>query len=359
MLTGRVAGAVGRTVRTCVAVAALCIVAAPVFAGLCADGTSASVTANRTDLGTATRIALGTAPITDCPGLDADGNRSVTLTEILDGVSVALQRGAGEDGGSATSLVTPVIIEVGTAWGSADEIVSFNVRLNAPLSLVAAAQVDINFDPITPIPAHPNPMFGGAPFCDVNPAINKDQSVFAFNGVNRIRGIILSLFNLDVIPDGAVLFSCHVHINSAAAIGTYPLPCSNAQSATPGALALPTTCTPGAIVVIAPTVIDHYKCYQGSDLKNPKFNKQAVLTTDQLTTNDPMTVLNLKYICTPVDKNGEGIADPSAHLACYGVKARAFDVEPRALVSTQFQATQFQLKKPKLLCVPATKTILP
>jgi hypothetical protein len=150
-----------------------------------------------------------------------------------------------------------------------------------------------------------------------------------------------------------------VHISALAALGTYPLPCSNALSSTPGGLPLVTTCTPGAVTVIEHAMIDHYKCYQGSDLKNPKFTKQPLLTTDQLIGNAPVTALNLKYLCAPVDKNGEGIDNPAAHLACYGVKALALDPEPSVLVSTQFQTTQFQLQKPKLLCLPATKTLLP
>src|SRR5262249_48922399 len=51
--------------------------------------------------------------------------------------------------------------------------------------------------------------------------------------------------------------------------------------------------------------LDHYKCYQGKDLKNPKFTQLvAVSTSDQLVTEN-VDVKKLKFVCTPVDKNGE------------------------------------------------------
>jgi hypothetical protein len=106
--------------------------------------------------------------------------------------------------------------------------------------------------------------------------------------------------------------------------------------------------------------LDHYKCYQGKDLKNPKFVKQlGINTTDQLVNNELVDVKKLKFICTPVDKNGEGINSPGAHLACYQLKAPKFAVRPAVEVSTQFQTSHFQIKKGKLLCLPATKTVLP
>jgi hypothetical protein len=106
------------------------------------------------------------------------------------------------------------------------------------------------------------------------------------------------------------------------------------------------------------SVLDHYKCYQGSDLKNPKFSKQLATTSDQLVANEDVQVGKIAYFCVPVDTNGEGINDASAHLVCYGVSAGKLDPGPRALVSTQFQMTQFEMKKPKLLCVPAATTLL-
>jgi hypothetical protein len=104
--------------------------------------------------------------------------------------------------------------------------------------------------------------------------------------------------------------------------------------------------------------LDHYKCYQGIDLKSPKFAQQPANTTDQITA-EQVEVQKLKYVCTPVDKNGEGIQDPAAHLACYQVKGADLAPRPAVDVTTQFQTSRFELKKPRLLCAPAIKTLLP
>lgn len=105
--------------------------------------------------------------------------------------------------------------------------------------------------------------------------------------------------------------------------------------------------------------LDHYKCYQGKDLKNPKFVKVSVTTSDQIVPNETVQVQKVKFVCNPVSKNGSTINDPSAHLTCYQIKGLNLAPRPKVEVSTQFQISQFEIKKPKLLCVPSTKTILP
>jgi hypothetical protein len=110
--------------------------------------------------------------------------------------------------------------------------------------------------------------------------------------------------------------------------------------------------------------LDHYKCYQGKDLKAPKFNKlkcskgQLTNTTDQFTT-ECVDVKKVKFVCNPVSKNNSTINDPTAHLICYQIKGANLSPRPHVQISTQFQISQFEIKKPKLLCVPGTKTIVP
>jgi hypothetical protein len=120
--------------------------------------------------------------------------------------------------------------------------------------------------------------------------------------------------------------------------------------------------------VLAPAAaeaqLDHYKCYQGKDLKNPKFVKRqckkntGVQTVDQFS-NECVDVQKVKFICNPVSKNGSTIFDDTAHLICYQIKGAKFKPGPKVLVSTQFQESRFEVKKAKLLCVPGTKTIVP
>lgn len=71
-----------------------------------------------------------------------------------------------------------------------------------------------------------------------------------------------------------------------------------------------------------------------------------------------VTVYKLEEFCNPVDKNGEGIHDPTAHLTCYKLK----DVTPRferrdVITEDQFgpPSLTVTLKKPERLCVPSEK----
>jgi hypothetical protein len=132
-------------------------------------------------------------------------------------------------------------------------------------------------------------------------------------------------------------------------------PCEDGNVCTTGETCTNGTCAGGS----GTCPLDHYKCYQGKDLKNPKFTKTTATTTDQIITNEAVELQKVKFVCTPVDKNGEGINDPNAHLTCYQIKASNLSVRPNLEVSTQFQSSKFQAKKGKLLCVPSSKTIIP
>lgn len=120
--------------------------------------------------------------------------------------------------------------------------------------------------------------------------------------------------------------------------------------------------------VLAPATaqaqLDYYKCYQGKDLKSPKFSKkkcskgQITTTSDQFT-NECVDIQKVKFVCNPTQINNSVIFDPTAHLICYQIKGANLAPRPKVQVSTLFGVSQFELKKPKLLCVPGTKTILP
>lgn len=142
---------------------------------------------------------------------------------------------------------------------------------------------------------------------------------------------------------------CAADCGSAAVDGTL---CDDGKPGTVSA------CSAG-ICVGTPFTLDHYKCYQGKDLKNPIFTKVTIETTDQFITTETVEALKLKFLCTPVDKNGEGINDPNAHLACYQVKGSKLSPRPKVEISTQFQENRFELDEPKVLCVPGTKTATP
>lgn len=130
-------------------------------------------------------------------------------------------------------------------------------------------------------------------------------------------------------------------------------PCSSGSIAC-GACNATGTCE----AVACPFELDHYKCYSGNDLQTPPFVEQTVDTSDQLGP-EQITADSLKYLCAPVNKNGEGISDPAAHLACYRINAAKLDPRPRVEISSQFQSSQFEMKRPRYMCLPATKVVLP
>jgi hypothetical protein len=108
--------------------------------------------------------------------------------------------------------------------------------------------------------------------------------------------------------------------------------------------------------------LDHFKCYKAKDLKMPKFAKTSVLLEDQFTVNDGTFEAKKPFLfCNPVDKNSEGITNLIDHLTCYKVKGPKLDKtqRPNVQIDNQFGTQKLQAKKPFLLCLPTTKTIIP
>jgi hypothetical protein len=100
--------------------------------------------------------------------------------------------------------------------------------------------------------------------------------------------------------------------------------------------------------------VDHYKCYR---VKASGFALiPGVRATDQF--EDRLYHLKKpRRLCNAVDKNGEGIKSPDAHLLCYQVKRVSGQLKHTRLsgihVNTQFAAPlQLDSKKEDELCVP-------
>lgn len=107
--------------------------------------------------------------------------------------------------------------------------------------------------------------------------------------------------------------------------------------------------------------LDHFKCYGAKPMKQtPKFEPRDVLLVDQFETKNT-TVLKPIGLCTPVDKNSEGIRTPSQHLTCYSikdVKGQVKFVEQTVTTAYQFGDLTLNVSKPNTLCVPSTITDL-
>lgn len=144
------------------------------------------------------------------------------------------------------TLVSTVIL-VGAAQCSAQRIVNVGVASTTPggaaafsvtllegtgTDALSGVQVDLSYDgQNTPIATAPS----GGPDCEVNPAIDKTGTSFAFlpNGCSgstctQVRAIVLSMGNLSEIPPGSQLFSCNVAIPAVTPIGNYPISVSAA-----------------------------------------------------------------------------------------------------------------------------------
>ena len=110
-----------------------------------------------------------------------------------------------------------------------------------------------------------------------------------------------------------------------------------------------------------PPPVDHYKCYKVKDLKTPKFVAVNATLADQFESKNT-TLSKPTKLCNPVDKNGEGIDDPTAHLVCYqakDVKGQAKFVKKRATFENQLGSVDLEATAVAEACVPSTKNGVP
>ena len=111
--------------------------------------------------------------------------------------------------------------------------------------------------------------------------------------------------------------------------------------------------SPTATPTATPTgELDHYLCYKagnawGSDI----FPKTEVTLSDQFQERTTTLIKPMHY-CNAVDKNGEGVGDPDAHLTCYKAK-KAVRINPQVPSTDQFGQQELSVQKQTTqLCVP-------
>jgi hypothetical protein len=106
------------------------------------------------------------------------------------------------------------------------------------------------------------------------------------------------------------------------------------------------------------SAIDNFQCYKAKDLKNPQFVSTTWALSDQFLTG-ATEIKKPGYVCAPTSVNGGGIVDTATHLNCYKVKG-AKGPGANAQMVDQLGTLQVAVKgKAALLCLPATKTIIP
>jgi len=99
-----------------------------------------------------------------------------------------------------------------------------SVQLAAGGALIAGLQTDLTYPLLAPVEARSN----GRPACTVNPDIDKNATSFVFRPdgctgaeCTTVRAQVLSLLNLDPIPDTSTLFTCTVAVPAAGGILDY------------------------------------------------------------------------------------------------------------------------------------------
>lgn len=101
--------------------------------------------------------------------------------------------------------------------------------------------------------------------------------------------------------------------------------------------------------------LDHFKCYATGAQRD--FERTEVDLTDQF--GHATATLRRPYrFCNPVDKNDEGINDPTAHLMCYqsqDTAGRFSAGRRRVTVTNQFGEQNLVVIRHESLCLPAEK----
>jgi len=130
-------------------------------------------------------------------------------------------------------------------------------------------------------------------------------------------------------------------------------PCDDSNACT-----TPDSCQ-GGVCVGTPspgTCADHYLCYKA------KISGFTAVTGVHLvdTWEDVMaSVLKARQLCTPADKNGEGIVDATTHLESYTFRQTTPHVRQTVATTNQFGNLSLTTTKPDTLFVPTAKSLGP
>ncbi len=121
---------------------------------------------------------------------------------------------------------------------------------------------------------------------------------------------------------------------------------------------------PTLLIIDDPLPKDHLLCYQAKiPNQAPDFVPFPVELADQF--HPPLETGKIVVlpvaVCTPVDKNGEGIVDPDTHMVCYLIRDASGGSAPAQVpvrMANQFGEQILVVGAPRLLCVPSTKEII-
>jgi hypothetical protein len=112
-------------------------------------------------------------------------------------------------------------------------------------------------------------------------------------------------------------------------------------------------------------LVDHFACYNVAGAKALRDSVDEVI--DQFRNHQEVTLRRPSYLCTPADKEGEGMIDPYTHLLCFDVKERECAVykyntngcaRVDVRVTNQLGTFELRVKRSRLFCVPSYKEVI-
>jgi len=140
---------------------------------------------------------------------------------------------------------------------------------------------------------------------------------------------------------------------------TTPVSCTNATDSQCLDCGTTTTTSPGATTTTLPASVASFNCYKSRDLRHPAFvPRRDVSVVDQFASTD-VDVRKPYLLCAPASREGSAVADPSTHLCCYKTRAPRLDQAVRAQTDDAFGIRQTQDRRSSLVCAPCSKTLLP
>jgi hypothetical protein len=119
-------------------------------------------------------------------------------------------------------------------------------------------------------------------------------------------------------------------------------------------------CVPSAEVgQPAPTLnLEHFEFYKTKRAPGtPKFDGQDVNLSDQYL-DETMSLKKPSRLGVPTDTDNGGITNSATHLTCYLAQGSQFKNREVEVVN-QFGQLRLSVKKPKMLCVPSYKQVVP
>lgn len=156
-------------------------------------------------------------------------------------------------GACLASRAAAVHIEIGYVEAPPGSEAVVAVTLYGEGADVAGIQNDIGFDGEAAIGVDAR----GQPDCQVSAAIDKPATIFAFQPAGcqatgrceAARAIVIAFDNVDPIPDGSVLYTCRIAVETGAPAVAHYLPCLNARASDPNGVALATSCRDGEVLL--------------------------------------------------------------------------------------------------------------